>query len=57
MSDIVWKPRMNGGFRTNNMEGSACRGQKDFLKCSCKHGISVSPTSAMKLRIIKKEDQ
>ena len=57
MSDIVWKPWMNGGLRTSNMEGSACRGQKDSLKCSCKHGISVSPTSAMKLRIIKKEDQ
>ena len=57
MSDIVWKPRMNGGFRTSNMEGSAHRGQKDFLKCSCKHGISVSPTSAMKLRILKEEDQ
>lgn len=57
MSDIMWEPWMNAGLRTSNVGGSARRCQKDFLKCSCKHGISVSPTSAMKLRIIKKEDQ
>ena len=57
MSDIMREPWMNGGLRTSNVAGSACRGQKDFLKCSCKHGISVSQTSAMKLRIHEKEDQ
>ncbi len=39
------------------MKGHTCRGEKDHLQCSGKRGISVSLSSAMKLRIIKKEDQ
>ena len=48
----------SGGLRrSDGMKGYTCRGQNDHLQCSGKHAISVSPTSAMKLRIIKKEDQ
>jgi hypothetical protein len=48
----------SGGLRrSDGMKRHTCGGQKDHLQCCGKRGISVSLSSAMKLRIIKKEDQ
>ena len=47
----------DGRMRTKEMEACACGGQKDLLQCSCKHGISESQPSSIKVRRLETEDQ